>query len=105
MSQVKAAGKDEKLSDTNFCIEIVGHTDRVPFKKSINKTNQQLSQERADAVKKALLDISIAPVDATNYKATGMGTSECLKEVYDKDNEPQCRRVDVTLIPGAKCTQ
>ena len=104
-SQGNAAAKDGKLPDANFCIEIVGHTDRVPFKKSVNKTNQQLSQERADAVKKALLALSIPPVDATNYKATGMGASECLKEVYDKDNEPQCRRVDITLTSGAKCTQ
>lgn len=40
------------LNDGNFCIAITGHTDRVPFKKAANKNNQQLSLERANAIKK-----------------------------------------------------
>lgn len=92
-----------ELSDRNFCIEIVGHTDRVPFKKSVKKTNEQLSQERADAVKAALLSTNVA--DSQNYKAIGKGATECTTDKYQAANAPECRRVDVTLIPGAKCTQ
>lgn len=93
------------LSDFNFCITIVGHTDRVPFKKTVKKTNQQLSLERANAVKTFLLEGAIAPLDETYFIARGAGETECVPEVYEKPNDPKCRRVDITLKTGAKCTQ
>ena len=86
------------LNDGNFCIAITGHTDRVPFKKAANKNNQQLSLERANAIKNIL--ISQANINATNIKTAGNGETECTPNKYPNANDSRCRRVDITLTTG-----
>ena len=86
------------LNDGNFCIVITGHTDRVPFKKAANKNNQQLSLERANAIKNIL--ISQANIKAENIKTAGNGETECTPKNYPNANDSRCRRVDITLTTG-----
>ena len=86
------------LNDGNFCIAITGHTDRVPFKKAANKNNQQLSLERANAIKNIL--ISQANINAENIKTAGNGETECTPNKYPNANDSKCRRVDITLTTG-----
>ena len=86
------------LNDGNFCIAITGHTDRVPFKKAANKNNQQLSLERANAIKNIL--ISQANINAANIKTAGNGETDCTPKNYPNANDSRCRRVDITLTTG-----
>ena len=86
------------LNDGNFCIAITGHTDRVPFKKAANKNNQQLSLERANAIKNIL--ISQANINAENIKTAGNGETDCTPKNYPNANDSRCRRVDITLTTG-----
>ena len=86
------------LNDGNFCIAITGHTDRVPFKKAANKNNQQLSLERANAIKNIL--ISQANIKAENIKTAGNGETDCTPKNYPNANDSRCRRVDITLTTG-----
>ena len=86
------------LNDGNFCIAITGHTDRVPFKKAANKNNQQLSLERANAIKNIL--ISQAKINVANIKTAGNGETDCTPKNYPNANDSRCRRVDITLTTG-----
>lgn len=86
------------LNDGNFCIAITGHTDRVPFKKAANKNNQQLSLERANAIKNIL--ISQAKINVANIKTAGNGETDCTPNKYPNANDSRCRRVDITLTTG-----
>ena len=86
------------LNDGNFCIVITGHTDRVPFKKAANKNNQQLSLERANAIKNIL--ISQAKINVANIKTDENGETDCTPNKYPNANDSKCRRVDITLTTG-----
>ena len=88
------------LADGNYCITITGHTDRVPFKKTAGKTNQQLSEERAKTIKTKLLQNT--SIDANNIQTIGMGETECTAAKYKRANDERCRRVNVELTSG-KC--
>lgn len=89
-----------ELSDDNFCITITGHTDRVPFKKTAKKTNEQLSLERANKIKQEL--ISKTNIPEQHIKTIGKGDTECPTETYPNADSADCRRVQIVLTSG-KC--
>ena len=97
ISEIKA--KNSELSDGNFCITITGHTDRVPFRKTVKKNNEQLSLERANKIKEELLKDSL--ISDNNIKTIGKGDTECKKDKYPNDASADCRHVDIVLTSGA----
>ena len=81
---------------TRKAVEIVitGHTDTV----GTDDYNDELSRERADAVKLALLPIlKEYGVDAGSVISVGRGKRELLVQTPDQTPEPRNRRVQVTV--------
>lgn len=71
-------------------IVVIGHTDRVGGE----KTNDALSLQRAERVKKELLALGIA---ASRVRSTGRGERELLVPTADGVEEPRNRRVEVNV--------
>jgi len=71
-------------------IVVIGHTDRVGGE----KTNDALSLQRAERVKKELLGLGIA---ASRVRSTGRGERELLVPTADGAEEPRNRRVEVNV--------
>jgi len=86
---------DRAISNPNAELEIVGHTDstgEVSF-------NQTLSEDRAGAVRKYLIDRG---VDSGKIKLTaGKGLSEPRVEEKTKDDRARNRRVEIRYWAGA----
>ena len=75
-------------------IVITGHTDTV----GTDQHNDQLSLERAEAVKQALLPIlKEYGVDADSVTAVGRGKRELLVQTPDQTEEPRNRRAEITV--------
>ena len=84
----------------DFCIRIVGHTDRVPYKNDpTDAKNQKLSEDRANTIKEMLISGKKIPTDAIT--TSGMGKSQCDATTYPKPNDAKCRRVDVEFWAGS----
>lgn len=84
----------------NYCIKIVGHTDRTKFKNDpTDSKNQKLSEDRANTIKQILISGKNIP-DST-ITTSGMGPSQCTVDLYPKRNDPKCRRVDVEFWAGS----
>ena len=93
----------DAATSTDFKINIVGHTDRTKFKNDPDdKKNQQLSENRANAIKALFTQ---ADVKDANITTSGKGSTECTTEKYTKPNDPKCRRVDVTITAKITATQ
>ncbi len=97
---VQAFNSQKDALGTEYCIHVVGHTDRTgwPNKCSGNpdpncsvNANQVLSENRARAVADVLEEQGI---EASNICAAGNGQSLCKSQKADDEN---CRRVDVSL--------
>ena len=73
-----------------YCINVTGHTDKT----GTNATNNPLSQQRADAVKQALVS---AGINENNIKASGAGSTACKKT----GNQPECRKVEIKFNSSA----
>lgn len=74
-------------NDTNYCINITGHTD----KSGSDSINIPLSEKRANAVKNALVS---GGLQSSNITAKGVGSSQCTStSTYDKD----CRKVEISF--------
>lgn len=71
-------------------VRIIGHTDRVGSVES----NDQLSLQRARAVREALVGIGIA---ADKLEAVGRGEREPLVATADEVDEPRNRRVEIVV--------
>lgn len=97
-AQGKASENQLNLeSGTDYCLIIVGKTDRTQFKKGSSMNNQKLSENRANAVKNKLK----SAFNEKNIKAYGIADKECTKAEYPKANDAQCRRVDISLIDSS----
>lgn len=83
--------KSKTEGNENYCISVTGHTDRT----GSQKRNQQLSHQRAKAVKDQLVT---AGLPAANFTTGGRASSEC------KSDGPQesCRKVEIELS-ATKC--
>lgn len=95
--------KDQNSDDTNeilkeTCITLTGHADWI----GKSKSNQTLSENRANAVKDVLIEQSGNVLSDDNFIVSGKGEDECPEK--NNQTEPQkaaCRRVDVKIITGA----
>ncbi|MBO4480765.1 MAG: OmpA family protein, partial [Alphaproteobacteria bacterium] len=84
--------------EQKVCIKITGHTDRTQYAKGSKMTNQKLSEQRAQSVqdylKRGLADYG----DKIIYEpVTGEADKQCTKDLYPKNNDPKCRRVDIEI--------
>ena len=85
-----------EYADFKICIQIDGHTDRVPPKPGF-MSNQALSQKRADSVKD-YLDAKLGSIKThiSNITSTGHGEEQCTKDEY-KINDDRCRKIDIAI--------
>lgn len=88
-SQVKTSVAMGDSSD--YCITVVGHTDKT----GNAKLNDNLSVNRANAVKAALIS---AGLSVQNIQASGRGQTECTLN----GAQESCRKVDITYR-DSKC--
>jgi OOP family OmpA-OmpF porin len=95
----KATIKDESMpiieqmvelmqTSPDLKVEIQGHTDNV----GTPEANMKLSQERADAVKKALVERGIA---ADRMSAVGYGDTKPVADNSTEEGRAQNRRVEL----------
>jgi len=80
-------------------IEIAGHTDSDPIKKSAKRyqTNMQLSLLRAHSVYAYLIKQGLSQLD--RVRASGYGEYRPLVENTSKENKRKNRRVEVLVFP------
>lgn len=82
------------LTGTPGAVLITGHTDSQPVRRQRNLTNQQLSQNRAEAVRAALA----ATVDPARLRAEGRADSEPVAANTGAAGRARNRRVEITLM-------
>lgn len=75
-------------------ISVRGHTDSAPYSNGANYTNWELSADRANASRRALLEDGIAAKKLSNV--VGKADMEHLKP--DKPLDPQNRRISIILL-------
>ena len=86
--------------DNDYCLVIVGKTDRTKFKTDSSMNNQKLSENRANAVRDVLTSGDNA-FNANNIKTYGVADTYCDQTNHPKANDAQCRRVDINIWTGA----
>ncbi|MCC6678836.1 MAG: OmpA family protein [Phycisphaerales bacterium] len=74
---------------SGYQVRVEGHTDSDPIRKSKWKTNDALSEARAEAVKKYLASKGIS---SSKIEAVGMGSSE------PKGSKKESRRVEIKVL-------
>ena len=95
-AKTESTANADAIDNQQYCINITGHTDKVPFKKTASgMNNQKLSQQRADAIKDILT--SQAGLSSENIHTSGVADRDCDKS----GNQPDCRKVEVSLTAGA----
>ncbi len=86
-----------EYADFKICIKIDGHTDRVPPAPGF-MSNQELSQKRADSVKDYMEPkLNSITNHISNMVATGYGDKKCTEDKYEKIDDDNCRRIDITI--------
>lgn len=76
-------------------VEIVGHTDTDPIRKSPFKDNWELGAERAAEVVRHLTTLG---VDGTRMKASSMGPNSPIADNTTKEGKRKNRRVEIIVI-------
>lgn len=79
---------------TDYCLFVIGQTDRVPVKKDPQNGNQMLSKARAETVAE-ILARNDGPFNPKNIKTSGVADKYCPAEKYTEKDNANCRRVDV----------
>ena len=74
-----------------YKVRLAGHTDNV----GQSDANKQLSQARADAVRKQLIDYGCAPETITAF---GYGDLQPIADNSTEEGRQQNRRVEITLM-------
>ena len=85
-------------SDKNYCITVIGHTDKT----GNNNINNQLSKNRAESVKTALIQSNI---ESKNIVTEGQGSTKCTPEFRKQsegcaatsNNCKACRKVEISF--------
>lgn len=77
-----------KSKYSGYDVRVEGHTDSDPIKKSKWKTNEALSEARAEAVRKYLISKGIS---SSSVSAVGMGSSQ------PKGTKKDSRRVEIKV--------
>lgn len=88
--------KTEIGNTSEYCITIIGHTDKSGDHLNIN---QPLSEKRANAVKTALEDAGLEPA---NMRTSGAGSTEC-ETTNPKGVDSACRKVEISAT-NSSCT-
>ena len=88
--------KTEIDNTSEYCITIIGHTDKSGDHLNIN---QPLSEKRANAVKTALESAGLEPA---NMRASGVGSTEC-ETTNPKGVDSACRKVEISAT-NSSCT-
>jgi chemotaxis protein MotB len=84
----------EVIQSVPNAISISGHTDAVPFRRADGYSNWELSADRANAVRRILMDVGISAERVLNV--TGKADKEPL--IKDDPNAASNRRISVTLL-------
>lgn len=92
----------DALNNTQGAILVSGFSDNVPIRTVRFPSNWELSQARADAVKK-LLDIRL--VDKYRVRAEGKGEADPVAPNDSPENRARNRRVEITLLVSPVGTQ
>ncbi|HEU4365058.1 MAG TPA: OmpA family protein, partial [Candidatus Krumholzibacteria bacterium] len=100
-----AGARDELLPTAVFLIDhpqytalIEGHTDNMPMRSGSFRSNQELSEARAQAVRDALVALG---VPAARFLVIGYGDSRPIASNATTDGRSMNRRVEVSVIPPA----
>lgn len=88
--------KTEIGNTSEYCITIIGHTDKSGDHLNINLP---LSEERANAVKTALEDAGLEPA---NMRARGVGSTKC-ETTNPNGVDSACRKVEISAT-NSSCT-
>lgn len=88
---------------SNKMVNISGHTDEQAWagktQARSDELNQQLSEQRANVIKRALAQRGIAEI---NMKTRGYGSSKPLKQGHSETAWAKNRRVEIKLAPERK---
>lgn len=82
-------------------VSISGHTDALPFRGSSGYTNWELSADRANAVRRALVDGGVP--ESRIARVIGKAANEPL--LADQPEAPGNRRMTVVLLRGSKASR
>ena len=77
----------------DYCLVVIGKTDRVPVKADPKNGNKTLSLNRAKTVAGKLSTV----FNASNIKTYGIADAQCPAPQYKRDDQ-ECRRVDVVWL-------
>ena len=84
-----------KQITVDYCLHIIGHTDRTLFKSGSSMNNQKLSEGRAKTIANLLTD-TIQLLKGHTY-AKGMADEKCKESIYQQPNDAKCRKVTIKL--------
>ncbi len=87
----------EALKDEKGHIVVAGHSDSSPVGSGRFKSNEALSQARADAVMNLILPVI---GDPTRVIAEGHGAREPIADNATKDGRAQNRRIEILVVKG-----
>lgn len=86
----RVVGLAQAAGNTNYCITVVGHTDRT----GTDAINVELSHKRANAVKDVLVQNGIP---TANIKTSGRSSQDCTLD----GKQESCRKVEIKYQEGA----
>lgn len=75
-------------------VAIAGHTDAVPFPRGAQYTNWELSADRANAARRAMIEAGLP--GARIARVVGRADTEPL--IADNPNDPRNRRISIILL-------
>ena len=81
-------------------IAIAGHTDAVPFPRGAQYTNWELSSDRANAARRAMIEAGLP--QARIARVVGRADTEPL--IADNPNDPRNRRISIILLRDIPAT-
>ena len=92
-----ATKENINLNTDDYCVIVVGKTDRTQYKKGSSMNNQKLSLYRANAIKNELKTV----FKESNIRTYGIAETDCPATTYPMANTSTCRRVDATWLAGS----
>ncbi len=102
-ADLKGAGKTALAEVLNILLEfkdrrfqVAGHTDNVPVRNRVFKSNWELSAARAVSVVKAMVE---AGFDAKNVSASGFGEFDPVAPNDTEEGKQKNRRIEIILVP------
>ncbi len=104
INTIKEQAPDEDAATllSSSCITITGYADRSGAHLTGEKSNQRLSERRAQTVANILKQNANNELqDGVNLRVSGRGHTDCTKERYPTSTDyAKCRRVDISINSG-----